>query len=94
MLRGLDFHFASVKEVALVSAGSDDTDNSRELAGVVRSAYRPHLVLAGGPEGSERPELMAARTTLDGRAAAYVCERFACRAPVSDPAHLAAALDG
>ena len=61
---------------------------------VVRSAYRPHLVLAGGPEGSERPELMRARTALDGRAAAYVCERFACRAPVGDPAELAAALDG
>ena len=67
---------------------------SGELAGVVRSRFRPHLVVAGGEDGGERPELLAGRRPLDGRAAAYVCERFACRAPVSEPAQLAAALDG
>ena len=32
-----------------------DGDGLDELAAVVRSAFRPHLVLAGGPEGTERP---------------------------------------
>ena len=92
MLRGLDFHFAAVKEVALVAPAGED--GFGELAMAVRSGFRPHIVLAGGPEGIERPELMSARAALNGRPAAYVCQHFACRTPVGDPAELAAALDG
>jgi uncharacterized protein YyaL (SSP411 family) len=63
-----------------------------ELAAAVRGAFRPHLVLAGGPEGTERPELMRQRSIVDGRPAAYVCENFACRRPTTEPEELAAAL--
>jgi uncharacterized protein len=91
LLRAMDFHFASVREVALV--GPPGRDGLGELASVVRARFRPHLVLAGGPEGTERPELMRERTAVDGRPAAYVCENFACRRPVTEPDELAAALD-
>ena len=47
------------------------------------------VVLAGGPEGSERPELLRERPAVEGKAAAYVCEHFACKHPVTDPAALA-----
>jgi uncharacterized protein YyaL (SSP411 family) len=80
LLQAIDFHLAPVKEVAL--AGGDVS----ELARVVRSAFRPHLVLAGGePDGVP---LMADRPPVDGRPAAYVCERFSCKAPVTDPGEL------
>src|SRR5262249_31655756 len=94
LLQALDFHLAPVREVALVapSNGSRQAADLSELAGVVRSAHRPHLVLAGGPEGSERPELLRERAAVEGRPAAYVCENFACKAPVTEPDELAAAL--
>ncbi len=86
LLRALDFHLAATKEVALIG---DDVD---ELAAVVRSAFRPHLVLAAGPEGSEEPPLLRERPAVAGRSGAYVCERFACLAPVTDPEELARVL--
>ena len=91
LLRAMDFHFASVKEVALVAPAAGD--GLGELAAVVRSEFRPHVVLAGGPEGSQRPELMLERTADGGRPAAYVCENFSCRQPVTEPEALAAELD-
>ena len=80
LLQALDFHLSPVKEVALV--GEDFSDLER----VVRSGFRPHLVLAGGePDGVP---LLQGRSPVDGRAAAYVCERFACKAPVTEAAEL------
>ncbi len=82
LLRALDFHLSPTREVALVG---DDLD---ELAGVVREQPRPHLVLAGGPEGSSEPPLLASRTTVDGKPAVYICQNFTCRLPITDPTEL------
>jgi uncharacterized protein YyaL (SSP411 family) len=80
LLQALDFHFAAVKEVAIVGA------DAGPLERVVRDRFRPHLVLAGGePDGVP---LLEGRTPVDGRAAAYVCENFACKRPVTTPAEL------
>jgi uncharacterized protein len=94
MLQAIDFHLSPVREVALVAPGNgaDASTPLAELASVVRSAHRPHLVLAGGPEGSERPELLRERPAVEGKPAAYVCEHFACKAPVTEPKELEAAL--
>jgi hypothetical protein len=90
LLRALDFRLARTREVALVAPTGGD--GLGPLAEVVRARLRPHLVVAGGPEGSERPELMQQRTAVEGRAAAYVCEGFSCRRPVTEPAELEASL--
>ena len=85
LLQAMDFHLATVKEVALVG------DDRGPLERVVRDRFRPHLVLAGGE--AEGVPLLTGREPVDGRAAAYVCERFACQRPVTEPDELAALLD-
>ena len=84
VLQALDFHFADVREVAIV--GPD----AAPLERVVRGAFRPHLVVAGGP--ADGVPLLEGREPVDGRAAAYVCERFTCKRPVTEPDELAALL--
>ena len=75
----------------VVLAGDPRAGDFRALAAVVHgsSGPRPVLLAADQAEGQawlavRRPEL-AGMTPLDGRAAAYVCERLACQAPVTDP---------
>jgi uncharacterized protein YyaL (SSP411 family) len=48
------------------------------------------VVLAGG--AGDGVPLLEGRGPVDGRPAAYVCEHFTCRAPVTEPGELASAL--
>jgi uncharacterized protein len=82
LLRALDFHLSPTKEVALIG------DDLTELTKVVHSNFRPHLVLAGGPEGSDTPALLQGRPAIEGHPTAYVCEHFTCKAPTTDPKQL------
>jgi uncharacterized protein YyaL (SSP411 family) len=84
LLQAIDFHLAPVKEVALVG------DDVAPLERVVRGRFRPHTVLAGG-DPADVP-LLEGRTPVEGHAAAYVCERFACKRPVTQPQELEALL--
>jgi uncharacterized protein YyaL (SSP411 family) len=79
LLQAHDFHLSPVKEVALVG------DDLRSLERVVRGAFRPHLVLAASPASGHANgvPLLQGRSSIDGRATAYVCEHFACKAPVT-----------
>ena len=88
LLQALDFYTSSVREVALV--GKD----LGPLERVVRAEFRPHLVLAGARDAApaDGVPLLAGRAPVDGRAAAYVCENFACQRPVTEPDELAALL--
>jgi uncharacterized protein YyaL (SSP411 family) len=94
VLCALELAVEPPREVALIAPTGAGADALTELAGVVRSAYRPRVVLAGGSEGDDVPALLAERPALDGGPAAYVCERFACKRPVATAAELEALLAG
>jgi uncharacterized protein len=87
LLLAIAFAVHPPREVAL--AGEDRGDLER----VLRERLWPAVVLAAG-DGSDAAgvPLLEGRTPVDGRAAAYVCERFACRRPVTEPGELAALL--
>ena len=86
VLQAIDFYLAPVREVAIVGDGP----GVAALARVVRGAHRPHVVLAGG--AADGVPLLEGRTDVGGRPAAYVCEHFSCRAPVTEADALEAAL--
>ena len=46
----------------------------------------PNTVVAVG--SSDEVPLLVGKTLVHGQAAVYVCERFVCQAPVTDPAAL------
>jgi uncharacterized protein len=80
-LCALDLYVSTPRELAIVG------DPRSAVAAAALEPYDPNAVVAFGP-GDEVP-LLAGKTEVDGRPAVYICERFACRAPVTDPALLA-----
>jgi uncharacterized protein len=79
-LVALDLHLAPPRELAIV--GPPDST----LARVALGRFDPYAVIAFGP--AEGVPLLAGKGLVDGGPAVYVCENFACRAPVTDPAGL------
>ena len=93
LLQALDFYLSGSRELALVTPAGDDAalDPFLEL---VRSEYRPRLVLAGGEQGESGPPLLQQRRASEGGPAAYLCERFASQAPVGTTEELESLLAG
>ncbi len=80
-LVAFDLHLAPRREVAIV--GPPDSD----VAKAALATWQPNAVVAFGP-GDGVP-LLEGKTLVDGEPAVYVCERFACQAPITDAAELA-----
>jgi uncharacterized protein YyaL (SSP411 family) len=85
------FILGQPREIALI--GSDE--QVMPLLQVVRAAYRPFQVVAAGKETEDKTiALLAHRPQVNGKATAYVCRRFLCQTPVTEPEELASQLDG
>jgi uncharacterized protein YyaL (SSP411 family) len=91
MLSALDLHLTPPREVAVV--GPPGGAETRALADAARDGFHPTVVYAFG-DGRDAGgiALLEGRAAVGGAPAAYICERFACRAPLTDPAAVRAAM--
>jgi uncharacterized protein YyaL (SSP411 family) len=93
MLVALDYSLSKPRQIVI--AGKKDTPETKALLREVNRHFLPKTVLflADGAEGQkylgEKNEAVRAMSTIDAKPAAYVCENFTCKAPVTAPRQLA-----
>jgi uncharacterized protein len=75
-LCALDLYLSPPRELAIIGAPGD------EIARAALAPFDPNTVVAFGP--SEAIPLLAGKGSVGGKPTVYVCERFACRAPVTE----------
>ena len=85
-LNALDLYLATPREIAIV--GPPDS----AVARAALEPFEPNAVVAFGP--AEGVPLLEGKERVDGKPAVYVCERFACRRPVTDANELREQLVG
>jgi uncharacterized protein YyaL (SSP411 family) len=92
MLGALHSRLQPSQEIAIVGDPADPA--TQALLAEVRKRYLPTSVVAlKHPDEPSMLPLLAERTLVDGKPAAYVCENYACKLPVTTPEALAALLD-
>ncbi len=93
MLVALDYSLGKSRQIVI--AGKLDDPAAKTLLTEVQRHFLPNkiLLVADGAEGQkylgENNEAIRAMSIIDGKPAAYVCENFTCKAPVTDPKQLA-----
>jgi len=89
MLAALDYSLSKPRQIVI--AGKRNAAQTKALLNEVHRQFVPTtvLLLADGAEGQkylgEKNEAIRAMTPVEGKPAAYVCENFTCKAPVSHP---------
>jgi uncharacterized protein YyaL (SSP411 family) len=83
MLGCVDMLVNGAVELAIV--GDPKSVEFQAMAMTAAARYAPSLVVAGGPESGARLEiaLLSGRTTIGGKAAAYLCRNRVCELPVT-----------
>jgi uncharacterized protein len=93
MLVALDFSLSKPRQIVI--AGKKDVPSTKALLKEVHRHFLPKtiLLLADGAEGQkylgERNEAIRGMSMLNGKSAAYVCENFTCKTPVTASNQLA-----
>jgi uncharacterized protein YyaL (SSP411 family) len=93
------FELAMDAPRTVVLAGDRDATDFRALLSTLDEKLGPRRAVVWADAGpgqkwlATRRPYLAEMKAIDGRATAYVCENFACQAPVTDPAELRRLLD-
>jgi uncharacterized protein len=95
MLAALDFYLSTPQELAVVWPQAQSAEVLKPFIDLVRGAYAPNLLLIGGAAGQvdNASMLLDDREALRGLPTAYLCEKYVCQAPTTDPAELRGQLD-
>ncbi|PYL71156.1 MAG: thioredoxin domain-containing protein [Verrucomicrobia bacterium] len=92
LLVALDYSLSKPRQIVI--AGKKDAPETKALVNEVHRHFLPMtiLLLADGGEGQkdlgEKNEAVRSMSPVEGKSAAYVCENFTCKAPVTDPKQL------
>ena len=91
VLCALEMHLSPPQEIAIVAAGRPPRDAVAGGGRTLRIPSQRRLRLRRRATPDDLP-LLEGKSLVDGLPAVYICERFACRAPLTDPAAVAEAL--
>ncbi len=93
LLMAVDFALGPAREIVIAADRGDPA--LLQLLGVVRRSFTPNKVVLLRPASGDAGALgliappVVAQTARGGAPTAYVCERFACKEPLTDPEALA-----
>jgi uncharacterized protein len=88
LLMALDYSLSKPRQIVI--AGRKDAPETKVLLSEVNRHFLPKTILMLGDEAEgqkylgEKNEVVGAISSIDGKPAAYVCENFPCKAPVTD----------
>ncbi len=89
LLIGLDFRLAATKEIVLVTPGP--IAEAEPFLDRLYDRFLPHKVVVTIDDGTDREALahvvpfVEGKVARDGLPTAYVCERWVCKLPTTDP---------
>ncbi len=92
LLNAADFSIGP--SVELVIAGKEGGEDVSRMLAAVRQAFAPNMVVLFRPDGEADPEIAGLaeyareQRAIEGKATAYVCRNFACKAPMTDPSEV------
>ncbi|MFC4767617.1 thioredoxin domain-containing protein [Effusibacillus consociatus] len=90
--------FAMYGSQEIVIAGDPEASDTQEMLQTVRAAFLPNAVLVLNPTGKEEDvkkmfPFTEGKTSKDGKATVYVCQNYACQAPITEVNRLSELLE-